>query len=112
MARALIDRTLPSWGCDALVEDARLVVTELVTNAIRHAGTTIEVWLELRQGSMHIAVTDHASGTVGVRSSEPSSDEQEGRGLRIVAAVSDRWGVTQTEHGEGKVVWAELELSR
>jgi anti-sigma regulatory factor (Ser/Thr protein kinase) len=104
-ARALVQGTLPDWGCDQLVDDARIVVTELVSNVIRHAHTDLEVVLEVHSDALRVAVTDGAAGSVRVRESDPHTGIG-GRGLRIVEELSDRWGIEPTDDG-GKTVWAE-----
>jgi anti-sigma regulatory factor (Ser/Thr protein kinase) len=109
-ARALVQETLPSWGCDELIDDARLVVTELVSNVIRHAHTPLQVLLEVKAQALRIAVTDSAGGTVTVRDVDPRTDVG-GRGLRIVEELSDRWGIERADDG-GKTVWAEWRLPR
>jgi anti-sigma regulatory factor (Ser/Thr protein kinase) len=103
-ARAFVERTLRSWGCHDLVDDARVVVTELVSNVVRHAGTDVRVDLELLEDTVRIAVADDAGGRVVPRNADPRSDLG-GRGLRLVERFSQRWGV---EYLPGwKRVWAE-----
>jgi anti-sigma regulatory factor (Ser/Thr protein kinase) len=111
-ARALVDETLPDWGCDELRENARLVITELVSNAVRHAGPPIEVMLELRPRALRLAVADGDSGDLPHWTNEPrppSWTDLGGRGLLIVGQLADEWGVEPGVRG-GKVVWAEWRL--
>ncbi len=109
-ARVLVQETLPGWGCDELLDDARLVVTELVSNAVLHARTTLQVQCEVNAHALRIAVTDSAAGAVAVRSFDPRN-HLGGRGLRIVEDLADRWGIDRTDDG-GKTVWAEWLLPR
>ena len=89
-----------------MVAHARLVVSELATNAVRHAGTPFRVSLGHRDGVAH-------PGGPGLRGSsadpppgvDPAADG--GRGLVIVSALSDSWGVTPCPDG-GKEVWARF----
>ena len=108
-ARALVETTLPMWGCAELVDDVRLVITELVSNGILHARTTLEVSIEIRDDALRIAVGDAAAGSVSVRETDPTRVET-GRGLKLVDALSDAWGVDRASGA--KVVWAEWRLPR
>ena len=89
-----------------LVEDAQLVVTELVTNAQLHGAPPIAVRSFADGGTARVEVQD-ASRKMLVLPAH-SLDAMTGRGLRMVAAVSVAWGVDPAPDGNGKVVWAEL----
>lgn len=108
-ARSLVEDTLRTWQCDELLDDVRVVVSELVSNVVRHAGTGLVVLLEMHPDRLRVAVSDHADGDVVVREADPERDTG-GRGLRIVESLSDRWGVSRD--GGGKTVWAEWRLPR
>ena len=90
-----------------LVEDVRLVVSELATNAVRHANTPFAVTLEQVDQSVLLTVTD-GSPAPPVRLSTDLLDTS-GHGLSIVALVSRDWGVIQLS-GEAKSVWASFAL--
>lgn len=83
-----------------------LVTSELVTNAVLHAGTDLEVSLVIDGAEVWLEVTDHASGLPDRTRSEATGTS--GRGLVLVDAVVDDWGVAATEDGLGKKVWARL----
>ena len=102
-ARAFVDRTLAGWGCEQVVDDVRLVVTELVSNGVTHAGTPIEVVLELDRGALRIMVTDASLEAVMLVHAGASAER--GRGMVLVDRFSDRWGVET--FGDHKTVWAE-----
>jgi MEDS: MEthanogen/methylotroph, DcmR Sensory domain/Histidine kinase-like ATPase domain len=86
--------------------DAQLVVSELATNAVIHAGTPFSVTVRSDGSFVRIAVHDWSSMQPVVRNGDPSATS--GRGLRLIAMVSHAWGV---EFGpDGKTVWAELPL--
>lgn len=84
--------------------DAELIVSELVTNALRAGAEQIRVDLSLTDGTLRICVSDDATGVPEVQ--RPAPDAASGRGLVLVGAVADDWGVERLP--EGKQVWAEL----
>jgi anti-sigma regulatory factor (Ser/Thr protein kinase) len=90
-------RALPLGG---RAEDVLLLVSELVTNAVVHAGSDepIELTAECGGGSVRIEVRDHGHGF-------PYTPPREGYGMQMLAAASDRWGI---EHDDGACVWFEL----
>jgi anti-sigma regulatory factor (Ser/Thr protein kinase) len=105
-ARAFVADTLARWECGALRDVAVLLVSELVTNALLHAGTTIVVDCRMRDDAVRIGVSDGIV-TSGARRGFPP-DATTGRGLVIVESLADDWGVSQTEHG--KCTWFDLRL--
>jgi anti-sigma regulatory factor (Ser/Thr protein kinase) len=86
-----------------LAEAAELMASELATNCVRHAKTDFELTVEV-DGEIRVEVRDVSRGRPSVRS--PELAEPSGRGLRIVQALSDAWGVTPSD--EGKIVWFTL----
>lgn len=105
-ARRIVHGVLLAWRMADLVPDAQLVISELVGNAYQHApgADTVEVELLLHGDAVQLRVNDGSALRPMLRAAE--HDEATGRGLRIVAAVSSRWGVE--DHEGGKQVWAEL----
>jgi anti-sigma regulatory factor (Ser/Thr protein kinase) len=106
-ARRFVAETLVRLGDERLVDAASLLVSELVTNAVQHARSTVEV-LVRRHGIrsvLRIEVRDGSARPPLMGGFDP--DALSGRGLALVEAVSDRWGV-ETDAG-GKRVWFELE---
>ena len=104
-ARALLRQTLSAWNLPALVDAATLLVSELVTNAIRYSQGDIE--LRLAKGG--VIVCEVADGDVHVPRRRHSGPEEEGgRGLAVVNEYSQAWGTRPTV--SGKVVWFELAL--
>ncbi len=87
-------------------DDVQLVVSELATNAVVHAGTSFSVAVSCEGPAIRISVQDGSSTTPIVRDGSPTA--RSGRGLRIVAALSREWGVAPGP--DGKTVWAELPL--
>jgi anti-sigma regulatory factor (Ser/Thr protein kinase) len=89
----------------AAVDDANLVVSEIVTNAVQANCQEIGLAIEAHHNHVTIAATDDAPGSPTRR--RPRSDSVRGRGLLIVDALTDRWGVRDADGGR-KTVWAEL----
>lgn len=104
-ARELVDGACAQWRITHLADVAALIVTELVANAIEHAGTPMRVTVALRTRHLHIAVRD-ASPLPLRRSAPDDEDTEPGRGLLIVEAMATSLGCMRA--GGGKVVWATL----
>jgi serine phosphatase RsbU (regulator of sigma subunit)/anti-sigma regulatory factor (Ser/Thr protein kinase) len=105
-ARRAIER-LSGELDDALVEQLKLLATELVTNSCRHAaakGDPIGLVLAVEDGVVRLSVTDTGPGFTAP-DPQPSVDDEAGRGLFIVEAMADRWGV---DNADGSRVWLEL----
>jgi len=94
---------------DELIEDAQIVATELLTNAVRHARTlpdgTIRVRWKVRPESLEVEVTDGGSSTEALPAPRGVWRDS-GRGLRVVRALAHEWG--SGEDRTGHVVWACL----
>ncbi len=99
-AAATIGEVVPD-----LLDDALLVVSELVTNALLHGGSPVTLRLELNAGVMRIEVSDPVTD-LPVRMQD-GDQGMTGRGLRVVDALAAAWGVDLEPTG-GKTVWAEL----
>lgn len=115
-ARAFTLRTLHRWGASDRAEDAAAVVSELLTNALRHAVPqaieatgTLSRW-PIRLGLLHpgpyvvCAVADPSPELPVPR--QPDWQDESGRGLLVVASLSDHWGYCTAPADMGKVVWA------
>ncbi|MEE1927752.1 SpoIIE family protein phosphatase [Streptomyces sp. TRM 70351] len=104
-ARHQVRRTLEDWGLTALTDEATLLVSELVTNALRYAHGPIGVRM-VRGASLLVEVSDPLPDPPRAR--VPAADDEGGRGIQLVARSARRWG---TRHGAiGKTVWFELTL--
>lgn len=88
-----------------VLETAQLLVSELVTNAVAHAGTPVEVECAPTEGGLRVSVVDGSSllPTPG----QPDAWDERGRGLVLVDTLASRWG-TDRHPGNGKAVWFEL----
>ncbi|MBT2456593.1 ATP-binding protein [Streptomyces sp. ISL-86] len=108
-ARAELRKALADWGLAQIEDDALLVVSELLTNAGRHARAAVGREIETRyvrlSAGVRIEVHDAAPGRPEVLPLDPERDC--GRGLFLVAALADRWAAGERS-GPGKRIWAEL----
>ena len=100
-------RCCGGWGLGHLADAAVLAVSELVTNAVVHARTGARLGLVHAGGRLRITVEDDV-GDCDLRPREVDEHATHGRGLALVEAVSDRWGVEQGPDG-GKAIWLELD---
>ncbi|MEU6095968.1 SpoIIE family protein phosphatase [Streptomyces sp. NPDC047079] len=111
-ARSFVRDTLQGWGFADIVDDAVVLTSELVTNAVVHAGTAADVLCLRSDDGVRIDVADHypereiplQSGTVNMG----NPDREGGRGLQLCAALAARWGVEYTP--THKQVWFQLDL--
>ncbi|GII81140.1 hypothetical protein Sru01_61220 [Sphaerisporangium rufum] len=117
-ARGFAAKTLHGWGMADLLDDAEPVVGELVINALQHGLAApvpalftvrdpVRVILALTDDLLICVVTDPVGAVPVPR--EPGADAEGGRGLQLVAGISDRWGWTPLGPG-GKAVWAGFRL--
>ncbi|MDC7336594.1 SpoIIE family protein phosphatase [Streptomyces lydicus] len=111
-ARAFVRDTLQGWGCADIVDDAVVLTSELVTNAVVHAGTAADVLCQRSDEGVRISVADRYpereiplqnAGQVVVH-----PDREGGRGLLLCGALATRWGVEYT--AAQKHVWFQLDL--
>lgn len=91
-----------------LVDDAELLVSELVTNAVLHGLPTITLMLNLDPPGIGVGVHDASDQLPTRPGAVPGVDDVGGRGLLIVAALASAWGVEKAEDGPGKTVWFRL----
>ncbi|MFD4788556.1 SpoIIE family protein phosphatase [Streptomyces sp. NPDC058459] len=103
--RAEVTRRLADWDLEELTFTTELVLSELVTNAIRYGRGPIGVRL-LRGRSLICEVSDGTTTSPHLRYA--ASTDEGGRGLFLVAQLSDRWGTRYTPHG--KIIWADQPL--
>ncbi|HEX2375316.1 MAG TPA: ATP-binding protein [Actinomycetota bacterium] len=104
-ARRFIEARIAAWSFpEPAGEQLVLIGSELVTNAVLHARTELTLTLELRDGRVRISVRDRSQAPATLRHYRP--DALTGRGLGVVAALSDSWGISAA--ADGKVVWAEV----
>ncbi|WP_406442872.1 SpoIIE family protein phosphatase [Streptomyces sp. NBC_00631] len=107
-ARAVVREQLHDWGLARLADPAELMVSELVTNAVRHShGRPVQ--LRLIRGETLLCEVDDDDHTLPTLLSAEPGDEA-GRGLRVVSTLAREWGTSRT--AAGKTVWFELTARR
>ena len=107
-ARRFVGETLPHVPADSC-RTAALLVSELATNAVRHAGGgsfVVEVLTFPDEGRLWIGVTDGDAGLPVLRT--PAVTEERGRGLQLISTLADRWGARRRRAVPEKTVWFEL----
>ncbi|MER6784826.1 ATP-binding protein [Streptomyces sp. NPDC000658] len=117
LARRLVSHRLNDWGhpyTTPVNETLTLITAELTANAVRHGhvpGRDFHLHLTLAEDVVRIEVTD-TRAEKQPPSSPPATDSlsESGRGLLLVAALADDWGVTPRRAAPGKTVWAQLHL--
>jgi DNA-binding NarL/FixJ family response regulator len=107
-ARRFVSEALTGWDDEEgdLTDTVTLLVSELVTNAVIHAGSDVEVMVRLTPTAARVEVTDASADGVAPR--DATADEDSGRGLALVGNLARRWGV-KAAPGGGKTVWFEVE---
>jgi anti-sigma regulatory factor (Ser/Thr protein kinase) len=102
-ARRFVGAVLGDQLDEARLHDLEVVVSEVVTNGVMHAATTMELIVEMQGDVAHVELLDHAPGDPAIRRATGADG---GFGLRIVEAMARRWGV---RHDVGaKAVWFDI----
>lgn len=109
-ARLHARKSLADWGLADLADRVELVASEIVTNAIRAASglgsaMPVRLWLLSDKENLAVLVWDADISSPVLASDEDSEDRENGRGLKLVDAMSDQWSWYPAQGG-GKVVWA------
>ncbi|MGX1272737.1 SpoIIE family protein phosphatase [Streptomyces phaeoluteigriseus] len=111
-ARAFVRDTLQGWGYADIIDDAVVLTSELVTNAVVHAGTHADLLCLRHEDGVRIEVADRYPEREiplqGSLATMGSPDREGGRGLQLCAAIAARWGVDYTP--THKTVWFQLDL--
>ncbi|WP_435887254.1 ATP-binding protein [Streptomyces antimycoticus] len=110
--RRIVSAQLRYWHLDPLIDPAALAVTELLTNVHRHAEPDKQCTVEivLMRDRLTVSVRDQDPRLPRLRACDPVATH--GRGLALVAAVSQSWGMHARDDGSGKVVWFTLAVPR
>ncbi|MDF3141692.1 MULTISPECIES: ATP-binding protein [unclassified Streptomyces] len=115
LARSQLRKYLRHWNAEDLTDPAVLLLSELVTNSVRHArvspGREIETVFEVTEERLRVEVSDASNQVPIMRHVDDS--EEEGRGLSLVATVASRWGtdprMVNGQYAVGKTVWFEID---
>ncbi|NIY65003.1 ATP-binding protein [Streptomyces malaysiensis] len=106
-ARKLVRAALAAWGQEGLIEDAALVITELVSNTVDHARLESIRVVVTRPSEkfVRLGVVDRSRNVPYLRT-DSNGDNTRGRGLLLVDTLTDRWGTDR--YRWGKQVWGEM----
>ncbi|MGI8681123.1 MAG: ATP-binding protein [Mycobacteriales bacterium] len=104
--RRFVRDVLVSCALADLVDTAVLLASELITNAVLHGRSEVELAVEIAQGEVTVSAADLNSRMPVMQSTDEFA--LDGRGLAIINLMASQWGVTATE--DGKVVWFRLDL--
>jgi anti-sigma regulatory factor (Ser/Thr protein kinase) len=105
IGRSIVASACAAWNVSAVADAAQVIVTELLANAVRHAGTPMELQVSLHRRYLRLSVHDRSAAPA--RLTGPDHEGATGgRGLLVVGALAAAWGSTPTVNG--KVVWANL----
>ncbi|QOV47477.1 ATP-binding protein [Streptomyces chromofuscus] len=110
VARRTVRETLTSWHIHPDdVDNAVLVTSELVTNAVTHSGSErIVCWVHATGNRLRVEVEDQNRAATLPAPRQACPDDQNGRGLLLVETLCDDWGVRPAADRSGRVVWADL----
>ncbi len=106
IGRDFLSSTWRTWQWDHPDETARLLVSELVTNAVQHGRSPVSLHIHRSAWELTVEVTD--AGVLPPRLRAPADDDESGRGLLLVDALADHWGTRSETHG--KTIWFTLRL--
>lgn len=115
LARSQLRKYLRIWEAEELTDFSVLLLSELLTNAVRHArvspGREIETVFEVTEERLRVEVSDASNEIPVMRHID--DDEEEGRGLALVASLATRWGtaarMVNGQYAVGKTVWFEMD---
>lgn len=118
-ARTCARATFQQWHVEHNIDDALLLVSEIVSNCVRHGEPPVRLTLRLRDGLLRIAVHDAGASRRFRHLRSVTSEDvvngvllpEGGLGLSLVGAVSTTWGVSNVSAGPGKTVWCELRVA-
>ncbi|GAA3372856.1 hypothetical protein GCM10020367_30330 [Streptomyces sannanensis] len=104
--RTYLGKVLASWDCAQAADDARLLVSEVITNAVQHACGPLGLHMRRTPTELTVEISDCSTRLPQPRLA--TADEESGRGLVLVDTLADSWGVRPTD--EGKTTWFTLRL--
>ena len=107
LARDATRVALTAWQLPHVAENAVLIVSELVTNAVRHTTDIDVIAVDLHAARTWLLIEIHDTDRCWMQPRIPAAFEESGYGFVLVDALADKWGVRETD--TGKAVWAELD---
>jgi anti-anti-sigma factor len=110
VARELVDEACARWRLGDLADTAALIATELVANAVQHAGTAMVFSVARRRYHLHLSCRDRSFAVPRRGAGDDGDDMEENRGLLVIESVAAGWGFNPTP--DGKVVWATVRSRR
>jgi DNA-binding NarL/FixJ family response regulator len=105
-ARRFVEELLRSWGREDLLDTVTLLVSELVGNAVVHAGSEVELTVRLIADRLRVDVVDHSTNVPHRR--DAGEEDLTGRGSELVEILATSWGISGRP--DGKSVWFEIAL--
>ncbi|MEI5008201.1 PAS domain S-box protein [Streptomyces sp. PmtA] len=105
-ARAFLAKSLVDWGCAQVADEAQLLASEVVTNAIQHGQGPVRLLMRRNSTELTVEVSDHSHLPPQPRLA--AADDESGRGLILVETLAGSWGVRPTD--DGKTTWFTLHL--
>lgn len=110
-ARSFLARLLDGWGvADEVIDDASLLATELMSNAVEHGSGVVHLNIAVHDGLLHVGVHD-ASVELPVMA-DVDEGSMKGRGIWLVQSIARDWGSDSSGDEPGKTVWFELTTLR
>ncbi|HEV8116018.1 MAG TPA: ATP-binding protein, partial [Acidimicrobiales bacterium] len=106
LARRFVEATLDGRGCAGLLDTVTLLVSEVVGNAVLHAGSEVELTVLLGPDRLRVEVSDRS--TLVPHRREAAEGDLGGRGSGLIELLADAWGITGRP--DGKTVWFELSV--
>ncbi|GFH36782.1 ATP-binding SpoIIE family protein phosphatase [Streptomyces pacificus] len=106
-ARAFLAESLVAWDCAQVADDAGLLVSEVVTNAVRHGQGPVRLQVRRNSTELTVEVSDHSHLPPRIRPA--GADDESGRGLILVESLAGGWGVRPAD--DGKTTWFTLRLA-
>ncbi|MGE7437489.1 PAS domain S-box protein [Kitasatospora sp. NPDC001175] len=103
-ARAFLAKVLISWDCAHVADDARLLLSEILTNAVQHARGPLGLHLRRTSTELTVELSDQSPRLPQPRLA--AADDESGRGLLLVDTLADKWGVRPGD--QGKTTWFTL----
>jgi len=111
-ARAFLTQLLHGWEvADEVIDDASLLTTELMSNAVEHGSGVVDLEIAVQDGLLHIGVHDD-SVELPTQHDAASTSLEGGRGIWLVQSIARDWGSDSSNREPGKTVWFELTTLR